>query len=260
MTRLTFLGTAGGRFATILQKRATGGIYLEDGVNIHLDPGPGALVKMLEQNLNPMNTDAILISHCHPDHYVDAEILIEAMTQGGTQNRGVVIGSESVISGNKRISPAISKYHLSMPNAVIEAKPFQSFTLEHLKISSTPTVHSDESALGFKISANGGLISYTGDTSLSRDVLESHKDARVLILSVTRPLDSRIPYHMCTTDAAVMVEYIKPELAIITHFGMKVLKENPELQAEWIWKKTGVKTISAFDNMKVELNEEIDVQ
>ena len=42
MVRITFLGTGGGRFATIYQARATGGFYIEDGRNLHVDPGPGA--------------------------------------------------------------------------------------------------------------------------------------------------------------------------------------------------------------------------
>ncbi|MDH3366035.1 MAG: MBL fold metallo-hydrolase, partial [Thermoplasmata archaeon] len=93
MVRITFLGTGGGRFATIYQARATGGFYIEDGRNIHVDPGPGALVRMRSVGLDPMNTHAILISHCHPDHYMDAEILIEAMTEGGTRKQGVLEAS-----------------------------------------------------------------------------------------------------------------------------------------------------------------------
>ena len=45
--KLTFLGSGGGRFATITQKRMTGGFRIDDidGMNIHVDPGPGALVE-----------------------------------------------------------------------------------------------------------------------------------------------------------------------------------------------------------------------
>ena len=44
--KLQFLGTGGGRFATISQKRMTGGFRIDDmgKRNIHVDPGPGALV------------------------------------------------------------------------------------------------------------------------------------------------------------------------------------------------------------------------
>ena len=74
-----FLGTGGGRFATITQKRKTGGIrIISDTLNMHLDPGPGALIYSLNMGLNPQRIKEILVSHAHPDHYGNAEVLIEA--------------------------------------------------------------------------------------------------------------------------------------------------------------------------------------
>jgi ribonuclease BN (tRNA processing enzyme) len=65
---LVFLGTGGGRFATITQKRKTGGIrFLSKSLNMHLDPGPGALIYSLERGLKPQKVMAVLVSHSHPD-------------------------------------------------------------------------------------------------------------------------------------------------------------------------------------------------
>ena len=69
--RLVFIGTGGGRFATIYQTRSTGGFILDDGVRMHIDPGPGALTNMSKAGIDPALTESILISHCHPDHYSD---------------------------------------------------------------------------------------------------------------------------------------------------------------------------------------------
>jgi phosphoribosyl 1,2-cyclic phosphodiesterase len=93
---LVFLGTGGGRFATITQKRRTGGIrFLSDTLNMHVDPGPGALIYSLSRNLDPQKVGAILVSHSHPDHCTDAEVLIEAMTRGMTKKRGVVAAART---------------------------------------------------------------------------------------------------------------------------------------------------------------------
>ena len=75
MTLVTFIGTSGGRFATISQVRGTGGVYIEDQIRIHLDPGPGALVTMSKMGMDPRLTDVIVVSHGHPDHYGDADVL-----------------------------------------------------------------------------------------------------------------------------------------------------------------------------------------
>lgn len=256
MTFLTFLGTGGGRFATIYQARATGGIYIEDVKNLHIDPGPGALVRMRSVGLDPMATDAILISHCHPDHYLDSEILIEAMTEGGTRKQGVLLGSLSVIEGNGDFGPAISKYHLSKPRTVKVMEPFTKVSMKPIDIMSTPSAHSDTSAVGFRLQTSGGLISYVADTQLTEQVIKAHKDCRLLIACVTRPLGQRIPHHLSTEDAGYLVEKIKPEMAVITHFGMRVIQENPETQAKWIENRAGVKTVAARDFMTLDLRKD----
>ncbi|HJX04399.1 MAG TPA: MBL fold metallo-hydrolase [Thermoplasmata archaeon] len=256
MTVLTFLGTGGGRFATIYQARATGGIYLEDERNLHIDPGPGALVRARSVGIDPLKTDAILISHCHPDHYMDAEILIEAMTEGGSKKQGTLLGSTSVIEGNGEFGPAISEYHLSKPRVVKIMTPHTKVLVKPLEISATPSAHSDTSSVGFRILSSNGMISYVSDTQLVEQVIKAHRHSRVLIASVTRPLGQRIPHHLSTEDAGYLIEKVKPELAVITHFGMRVIQENPETQAKWIEDRSGVKTVAARDFMMLELKKD----
>jgi phosphoribosyl 1,2-cyclic phosphodiesterase len=256
MARLTFLGTGGGRFATMYQARATGGIYLEDQRNVHVDPGPGALVRMRSIGLDPLKTHAILVSHCHPDHYMDAEILIEAMTEGGTKKQGLLIGSKSVIEGDGDYGPAISKYHLAKPKYVKVMEPFSKVTMKPLEVWATPSAHTDTSSVGFRIMTSAGILSYVSDTQLLEQVIKAHKKCRLLIACVTRPLGQRIPHHLSTEDAGYLIEKTKPEMAIITHFGMRVIQENPETQAKWIEKSSGVPTVAARDFMCVQFDKD----
>ena len=256
MVRITFLGTGGGRFATIYQARATRGFYLEDGRNIHVDPGPGALVRMRSVGLDPMETNGILISHCHPDHYLDAEILVEAMTEGGTRKQGVLAGSRSVIEGDGEFGPAISEYHLSKPKTVKVMTPSARVSIKPLEISATPSAHSDTSSVGFRMATSAGMVSYVSDTQLVESVIKAHRRCRLMIACVTRPLGQRIPHHLSTEDAGYLIEKTRPEMAVITHFGMRVVQENPETQAKWIEDKTGIKTVAARDFMMLDMSDD----
>ena len=112
--KITFLGSGGGRFSAISQRRMTGGFRIDNlaGKNYHVDPGPGALIRTYQFGFDPRNLSGVFVSHAHTDHYNDAEILIEAMTRGMTKNLGTIIGSESVLEGFERWGPAISSYHL----------------------------------------------------------------------------------------------------------------------------------------------------
>ena len=257
MTSLTFLGTGGGRYATIYQIRATGGIYIHDEGRLHLDPGPSALAGMRALHLDPALTNCVMISHCHPDHYGDAEMLIEGMTRGGYQHSGKLVATRSVLEGGGRFSQAISDYHQSLPGEVVSVEPGDRFQAAGMTVEATPAVHSDPDAVGFRFDTRAGTVSYVGDTEIDERLCHAHRDARLLIINLTCTTQTRIPMHMYTETAAELISDIRPEAAVLTHFGMGVFEEGVEEQARYIEKRSGIRTIAAQDLMTIEIGEEI---
>lgn len=257
MTILTFLGTGGGRFATIYQVRATGGIYIHDEGRLHLDPGPSALAGMRSLHLDPALTDCVMISHCHPDHYGDAEMLIEGMTKGGHRHSGKLVGPRSVLEGGGRFSQAISTYHQSLPGEVIRVAPGDRFQAAGMTVEATPAMHSDPDAVGFRFDTKAGTISYVGDSEIDERLFRAHRGARLLIINLTCTTRTKIPMHMHTETAAALISDIGPEAAVLTHFGIGVLEEGVEEQVRYIEKESGVRTIAAEDLMNIELGKEI---
>ena len=260
MTELIFLGSGGGRFTTIFQERATGGLYIrERRTRIHIDPGPGALNRLHDRQIDPTQTDMILVSHAHPDHCNDLAILSEAMTLGGKVRRGVVLASRSVIRGANGFDPIFSKYHNSRVKIVRYLKNYEKFIYKDIIIKSFPCHHSDPTSIGFKLFTKYGLVSYVSDTSYHMDIVKNNKGARVLILPLTRPLNARIDHHLCTEDAVKIVEKVRPELVILNHLGLKLLRQGPAKEAIYIEMETGIKTIPASDNLTVRMNEELEI-
>lgn len=259
MTLITFLGTCGGRFATIYQTRSTGGIFIQDIINIFIDPGPGAILRMKEANIDPTIIDLLLVSHCHPDHYTDVDVLIEAITKGCTQKRGTIIASESVIKGIEGFQPKASSYHLSHLGNVFTAKPKENFSIGEVKITATPTIHTDPSGVGFKIQTKHGIITYTSDTSIDDNIVDSYTDSRLLILALTTPIGIKLHHHLSPEDAVSILKKVQPEKALLTHFGLRAINAGPELIAEWIQKRSSVETIAAKDGMKVEIGDKIEI-
>jgi len=259
---LVFLGTGGGRFATITQKRRTGGIrFLSKGLNMHLDPGPGALIYSLETGLNPQKIMAVLVSHSHPDHYTNAEILIEAMTRGMLKKRGIVAAPHSVLFGNEETGPAISRYHQKMPEKVIEVKSGVVFHVDDTRIVATEAKHTDLDAVGFRFETpEVGDIGYTSDTEYFEGVGKAYEGVRLLILCVMRPSGNPWMGHMTPEDAIKIVEEVKPEMAVATHFGMKMIFSGPNRQVKLIEEKTGVPILAASDGMRLRVGEKIRVE
>ncbi|MEN6553221.1 MAG: MBL fold metallo-hydrolase [Methanobacterium sp.] len=243
-------------FATITQRRMTGGLRIDkiDGKNIHIDPGPGALVRTYQFGLTPLKLDAVMVSHSHTDHYTDAEVLIEAMTKGMTRKKGTVVGSKSVIEGYKQWGPCISKYHLSKPDISILGVN-ETAKLGKIKIKGTKTIHGDPTAVGFNLNVKNFSISYTADTEYFEDLHKYHSGADVLIASVIRPRNEKIRGHMSTHDFAKLVDEVSPRLAIMTHLGMKMVVNDAKKEADSVKEQTGVNTFAAYDGMKINLDQ-----
>jgi phosphoribosyl 1,2-cyclic phosphodiesterase len=256
---VVFLGTGGGRFATITQKRRTGGLrILSKNLNLHMDPGPGALIYSLEAGLNPQKINAVLVSHRHPDHYTNVEILIEAMTRGMLKKRGIVAAPSNILSGNNEAGPVVSSYHQKMIEEAIIVKPGVNFRVNDTQVGATATSHTDPEAVGFKFEIpDAGAIGYTADTEYFEGIEKGYMGTRLLIICVMRPLGNPWKGHMTPQDAAKIVTKIKPELVVATHFGMKMLYSGPNHEVKLIKEKTGIPTVAAFDGMHLRMGEQI---
>jgi len=244
----------------ITQKAKTGGIrVLSEKANMHIDPGPGALIYSLELGLNPQKINTILTSHSHLDHTNDACLLIEAMTRGGRIKRGILAASHSVLKGNELCDRAISKYHIQLPEKVIEAQVGVSFKAGDLAIQVGKAVHADPDTVGFRFETqDAGAFGYLPDSEYFEGLSDFYKGVRLLILSVLRPSGQPWKGHMTTDDAARIANEVKPEILVITHFGMLMLMRSPNREAKIIEEKTNIPTIAAKYGMHISIGETIE--
>jgi len=65
---------------------------------------------------------------------------------------------------------------------------------------------------------------------------------------------------MTTDDAIKILEEAKPDMAVLTHFGMQMIFKGPANEAKLIQQKTGIQTVAASDGMRVLVGEKILVQ
>lgn len=261
MFRITFLGTGGGRHTAMYQTRSTGGLLIEhsNGKHLHVDPGPGAMTNMKRIHYDLTRTDSLIVSHAHPDHYSDAETVIEGITRGGWKKRGHLYGSPTVINGEGTLGPCVSGYHLGIIENVTVLKPGMNLNIDGLRTEVCKTSHSDPTNVGFRFYTEHGIVSYVCDTSYSEEIAKQHIGSRVLILPVTTPDDMRIKYHMCTEDAAFFIDLVKPELAIFIHLGIVMIKRGPDKQAMETEKMTGIRTISVKDLDVLDVGGELSI-
>jgi len=186
---LVVLGSGGSRFVTITQVRRTGGLLLvlNNGYFV-TDPGPGSLSYFNQLGFNPFKVKGVLISHRHIDHYCDAGVYIEAMTNAGTKRRGLLAASKSVIETIDEQYPVISDYHIKLVEKCAALAAGDKFTYDGISITACKAIHYDRWAIGFKFNDGKRSISYLPDTEFGVEVAEDVKNSDLLILCVLRQI------------------------------------------------------------------------
>ena len=120
MDRIVFLGTSGDSRVTAKQQRASGGFVLQIGeFQFHVDPGPGALVRAKEFAINSRATSGVIVTNNHLNHAHDVNAIVDAMTLGGIDKKGVLIGCESALHGGELRPPALSGFHRNCLERII---------------------------------------------------------------------------------------------------------------------------------------------
>ncbi|HHT9121087.1 MAG TPA: MBL fold metallo-hydrolase [Candidatus Hypogeohydataceae bacterium YC41] len=263
---IKFLGTAGARFVVSTQLRASGGIWFSlDGVNILGDPGPGCLVRCIASRpkMNPARLNAIMITHRHLDHCADVNIMIEAMTEGGTKKRGVLFAPRQALEEDPVVFQYVRKF-LSRLEILKEGGTYfvgsppkaDATQLDGVSFS-TPIRHQHPvETYGVNFKTPLVTISWVVDTAFFPELLKLYK-GEVLILHSVRYKDENDKekgiYHLNLDDVKTIVNELRPKVTFLTHFGMKMLKAKPHELARELSEETGCRVIAASDGMKFDL-------
>lgn len=252
MARIIFLGTAGSTAVVSKQLRSSGGIVLQvEDLQFHLDPGPGALQKAKEFGVNPQHTTAVLVSHHHINHCNDLNAVVDAMTHSGIEHRGVILGSKSVLQGHEESHPFLTKYHQSLVEKIIPLEKNHKIGFDLVEVNALPAEHTDTTAIGFKFFFPKFTLSYTGDTTVTPQLLESLVGTDILILNVPYPGRKATGMNLDSAAALEIISQVRPKLVILTHFGLDMIKADPINEARELQRITGIQTIAATDGLAI---------
>jgi phosphoribosyl 1,2-cyclic phosphodiesterase len=252
---IKFLGTAGARFVVYKQLRASGGVWCRlQGQNILIDPGPGTVYRChaAKPKLNPEELDAVILTHRHLDHTTDANVVIEAMTQGGFKQRGALFAPDDALCRPEPVVFDFLRKAVERLALLVEGGSYQLAGVEF----STPVRHLHPvETYGLIFNLPYGRIGFIVDTAFFPELLEHYQGVDLLVLNLMLYDPPTAPWiqHLDFGGARSLIEGIKPQVTVITHFGMTLLKRNPHLVAEQLQEETGSKVIAARDGLTLDL-------
>jgi phosphoribosyl 1,2-cyclic phosphodiesterase len=258
--RIKFLGTAGARIVVSKQLRASGGTWLTlENKNFLIDPGPGTLVKCFSSKpkLDPSKLDAIILTHRHIDHSNDVNIMIEAMTEGGFKRRGMLFCPTDALNDD----PVVLKYASSFVEKIHILKTGGEYNIDTITLS-TPLKHiHGVEAYGLIFKTPKYRISFIVDTKFFPELIKYHSGSDMIIINTVRyePEGSKKLNlnHLNLEDAKDIIINCNPQIAILTHFGMTMLKAKPWELALQLKKELQTEVIAASDGMELNLDEVI---
>jgi phosphoribosyl 1,2-cyclic phosphodiesterase len=256
---ILFLGSGGARFVVARQLRASGGMWIRLGdTQIHVDPGPGALVRALAHvpPCNPRELDAIVLSHKHLDHSGDVNVMIEAMTSGGFRRRGTVLAPADAFDDEPVVLPYARRFVERIERLAAESGPYGIGSLE--LYTSMRHVHAVDT-YGLHFVAAGLRVSYLPCgryfEGLAADYAAHRPD--VLVVNVLRCRDEMNVDHFTWDDARRIVAEVRPKVAVFQHFGTKMLEANPPRLAQQLEDDLGLRAIAAYDGLLLDLETEV---
>ena len=120
MARIIFLGTGGTSPVVSKQLRLSGGIVMQiEDLQFHIDPGPGSLIAARQAGVNLAHTTAVFVTHNHINHCNDLNVVIEALTHGGIEHRGILLASKSVLHTTENSHPFLTQHHQNLLEKII---------------------------------------------------------------------------------------------------------------------------------------------
>jgi ribonuclease BN (tRNA processing enzyme) len=198
---------------------ATAGYLVQhDGFNLWMDAGTGTLAN-LQRHVALGDIHTILISHEHPDHFVDLYPCFYAWHYGELGTPGLPVFVPTGFTRRlMRLESVDGAIAMRKAFDLREITPGEGFEIGPFRVETEPMAHLDLPALGFRLEAGGAVLAYTGDTGPTHRIEDLARGADVLLSEATwQDRDDLLPFHMSSRQAALHARAAGARKLVLTH-------------------------------------------
>ena len=207
---LTVLG-CGGTYAE--PGNACSGYLVEGaGTRIWMDAGPGTLAN-LQRHVSPTDLDAIVLSHEHPDHWLDLPLVRNVLRY--------VLGDQQIpvygTAGTKAMAEVVLNGHLAPTLAWTTITTGEKVTIGGIDLAFSQTDHPVET-LAMRLEIGLTSLVYTADTGPDWEVSALGPAPDVVLCEATMDdTDAGLAPHLTGGEAGLMATSASASRLLLTH-------------------------------------------
>jgi ribonuclease BN (tRNA processing enzyme) len=202
---------------------AQSGYLVESGGRrVLLDCGPGVLARLREREDWP-RVDAIAITHFHLDHWGDLVPWVWGVAFGPARQLPKAElwlppdGRATLAELGERLG---SREMFEKAFATREYPRAEPFSAAGFEITAVKVLHYKLDAYGFRVSANGSVLAYSGDSGPDESLTELARDADLFVCEATleRPNpEGGVRGHLSAEEAEAAFRASHAKRLLITH-------------------------------------------
>ena len=195
-----------------------GYLVSHDGVHLWLDAGTGTFAN-LQRHVAIGDIAAIVITHGHPDHFVDVVPAFYARHYGGLGDPGLPFYSPEGFTNLLSLLVSEDGFDvMGQAYAFTKVHDDDRFRIGPFDIRAFEMAHVGVGALGYRIEADGVVLAYTGDTGPGDMVVELARDADVFMAEASYQDSSNLlPFHLSARQAAEHAKAAGAGRLLLTH-------------------------------------------
>ncbi|KRL03004.1 MBL fold metallo-hydrolase [Liquorilactobacillus capillatus] len=215
--KITILGFYGGY--PYAGKATSCYLVQSSGYNLLLDCGSGALLN-LEKIIDPLQLDAVLLSHYHQDHIADVGVLQYYWQLNNEQIDGKILPIYGHMQDKEHFA------NLTWAKATIGRGylPDETLSLGPFELSFLPVKHPVTAyAVKIKETSTNKFFVFTADTDYIPELTAFAQGAEVLLTDTNYSNGKKEPkWHMTSTESGQLAKNAAVKKLILTHLPQKI--------------------------------------
>ncbi|MEA3544738.1 MAG: MBL fold metallo-hydrolase [Thermodesulfobacteriota bacterium] len=202
-----------------------------------IDCGCSSLIGMQRCGLIAAEVDTIVISHLHGDHFGGIPfLLLEGKYLSQRTRPLTVIGpvglQQRVTAAAEALYPGVLGRKINFPVEYRLLDPKQPLQVNAATIECFQVKHgSSQQVYGLRIGAAGKVISYSGDTEWTDNLIPLAKGSDLLIAECFA-YDQPVPGHLDYQTLRQKRQWLDCQRMVLTHLGPEMLMQLPQLELE----------------------------